>query len=668
MANVTKAGAAYEAILVDKVTGKVDDVIDSLERLEAAFKQLNGPAKSVAKTMDTIGDAMSEMRKRSSRSGASLQKVGQIMSNLQSTINNAGQAIGQSMIHIGNQMRNVGLLATAAATGIGAMFYKSAKAVSSFDEQMSRFNVTFGNTAGENLKWADEFAKKVGRSKTATIAGLSSFRGLFGGLDLPKKQLDEMAQTMQSASVDFASFIESSDEEGMHRMLQALSGSMEAVRQFGIDVSENSIKQFGEDMGFATKNLSQQEKLMLRYLSTVQQLKKLDVFGDAERTAGSLANQTKRLQSAFTSLATEVGTILRPTFESIVRIGNGLVGVLKGLAEVNVGKMVGLMVTLGSAGAGLVLVGSALAAAGPPLMAMASVAASIIGAVGSLITMAAVGGPVGIAIAAIGTAVTGAAAVFTFFTLKSLDLRKAFTDLSEEMGAIGDRFRDLATILEAAMMEKDWALAWDAIAIAGEITFRRLGAILYDVIVEAMKQGFEDSKGAAWSFLKFVAKYASVGGYAMSAAMDAANPKIDDGSKKSWSEKQPALIADLEQRYRDMAVNATNALAVAGDTAGSDDMMAAMAKKKAGMRAAVDAMRNAANEPAVQTSTQINAASVGGFASTFAANTSAFSPTLSPLKKIEKGQERLIEETQKQTKFSKMINDSLDKLGTPEFQ
>jgi len=57
-----------------------------------------------------------------------------------------------------------------------------------------------------------------------------------------------------------------------------------------------------------------------------------DAQGDAERTAGSFANQTRRLQGVFEELAVELGNIIMPVIQKIITFFGNLINRFRGLS------------------------------------------------------------------------------------------------------------------------------------------------------------------------------------------------------------------------------------------------------------------------------------------------------------------------------------------------
>ena len=122
---------------------------------------------------------------------------------------------------------------------------------------------------------------------------------------------------MTKLAVDVASFNNANDVETMNAFQSALVGNHEAVRRFGIVITETELKNELLRMG-VTKTYNEidaatkvQARLNLIMAGTG------DAQGDATRTADSFANTSRALKSELSELGDEIGLTLVPSFTKL---------------------------------------------------------------------------------------------------------------------------------------------------------------------------------------------------------------------------------------------------------------------------------------------------------------------------------------------------------------
>jgi len=141
---------------------------------------------------------------------------------------------------------------------------------------------------------------------------MAGLQDLFVPLGFTREAALELDKQVVNLAVHVASFQNKLDEEVLTAFQSALVGNHETVRKYGIMIDELSLKQAALDKGW-TKNfasMTAQEKAMLR-LKIMTDMSK-DAMGDAIRTAGSFANQLKRLVANLTNISEILGKLLLP--------------------------------------------------------------------------------------------------------------------------------------------------------------------------------------------------------------------------------------------------------------------------------------------------------------------------------------------------------------------
>jgi len=215
-----------------------------------------------------------------------------------------------------SSMINPAALATAAVTAIGtATIATGIKLVglgSDAEEMTGKFNVVFGTSAPEAIAALDEFGNTVGRSKFELMEMAATVQDTFVPLGFARDEASGMSVELSKLAVDMGSFNNVADADVMRDLQSAIVGNHETMRKYGVVITENTLGQELLRMGVegGTSAATEQEKVQARLNLIMAGTS--DAQGDAERTAGSWANQMRALKSTVSETATAVGLELLP--------------------------------------------------------------------------------------------------------------------------------------------------------------------------------------------------------------------------------------------------------------------------------------------------------------------------------------------------------------------
>ncbi len=208
----------------------------------------------------------------------------------------------------------VALAAAAAATTV--VIVKAIKEASKLEETMNKFNVVFGESAVVVKEWSDEFAKSVGRSREEMASFMAGAQDLFVPLGFASEAATELSKGVTQLAVDLASFNNKADADVMTDLAAALTGSGEVMKKYGVILSETAVKQELLNTGFDPKTVTNQQKVQARYNIILRGTTAAQ--GDAIRSAGSFANQMKRLHANIANAMATLGGIFLPIATKIV--------------------------------------------------------------------------------------------------------------------------------------------------------------------------------------------------------------------------------------------------------------------------------------------------------------------------------------------------------------
>ena len=219
-------------------------------------------------------------------------------------------------------------LLTGVATGIAKIGSSMAKLVSlgsGAEEMMGKFNVVFGEYATQTIRELDDMTDAMGRSKFEAREFAASFQDTFVPLGFARDEAAKFSKQLTELTYDVASFQNSLEPDVARDFQSAMVGNHETVRKYGIVITQVSLEQELLNMGIAggLKTATEQQKVLARL--NIIMAGTADAHGDAIRTAGSWANQTRRLRATLSDLGTELGSRLLPVLTPLVKTIGDLV-------------------------------------------------------------------------------------------------------------------------------------------------------------------------------------------------------------------------------------------------------------------------------------------------------------------------------------------------------
>jgi len=234
-----------------------------------------------------------------------------------------GLASIQSQLEaVGEVARNVSIAAAGIAASIAALMYQGIKSASDYEETLNKFNAVFKEHAAEIREWADAFTDYAHLATSEVLGMLAMLQDTFVPLGFGRAEGAKLSKMIVQLANDLRSFNPQvkSTEEALTRMLSAIIGNRESVRQFGIIITENSLKAKMLEMGF--KGLTGQAEVMAKALATIQIIMEstIDAQGDAAKTSEQWKNSLARLYSALHEVWDSVGKVWLPTAQKYLKI------------------------------------------------------------------------------------------------------------------------------------------------------------------------------------------------------------------------------------------------------------------------------------------------------------------------------------------------------------
>ncbi|MGL4656776.1 MAG: phage tail protein [Sarcina sp.] len=260
------------------------------------------------------------------------------------------RAIDRECNKIKNCFSRVGKMI--AALGIGKIFKDSIISAMDSIESESLFNTVFGNLSNGVRQWSNELQEQLGLNGYAIRKNVAVLFNMTKSMGLTSEEALKLSKDMTLLTEDMASFYNLSSSEAFTKIRTGLTGETEPLKQIGILVDENTVKQYAYANGIAEvgSKLTNSQKVMGRYIAITQQTAVAN--GDLARTINSPANQMRILQTNLQLLKIELGRAFMPILQIILPILNSFVKSLTVAANAVARFMAVLFGTKSSGGGG----------------------------------------------------------------------------------------------------------------------------------------------------------------------------------------------------------------------------------------------------------------------------------------------------------------------------
>lgn len=303
---------------------KQQELSKAIKTTEDRLKELKAQQSNVAKGTEAWDSLQREIIDTEQK----LKGLNTEMKNFGSVAAQQIKATGQEFKNFGDKLSGIGKDMTTRITlplvALGGLMVKTA---SDYEENLNKLDVAFGDSSGKVREFADNAMDMYGLSKVAASGSASAFGALAKGVGVAEDEAADMSIQLTGLSSDLSSYFNTSNDVAAKALEGIFTGESEALKKFGVVMTESNLKQFAEEHGLVYDKLTQVEKTMLRYNFVLEKTK--DAQGDYARTSDGTANSTKTFQAALQDLATTFGTELLPIITPLIQ---GLTDIIKSIS------------------------------------------------------------------------------------------------------------------------------------------------------------------------------------------------------------------------------------------------------------------------------------------------------------------------------------------------
>lgn len=196
---------------------------------------------------------------------------------------------------------------------------------SDLQENTSKFNVVFNGVTKDAKIMRDSLVSAYGMSRLESTKTLASFQDFLVPMGITRNKALELSGAFTKLGVDIGSFNNAPTEQVLNAIKSALAGQSEPMRQFGVDISENTLKLMAQSEGINLVNgtLDRQTRAQLIYKKIVKDSG--DALGDFARTSTGFANQNKIINAGLMDLSSNLGDSFIPILEKGQKVFIGLI-------------------------------------------------------------------------------------------------------------------------------------------------------------------------------------------------------------------------------------------------------------------------------------------------------------------------------------------------------
>lgn len=224
-------------------------------------------------------------------------------------------------------------IGTKLAAGLSvAALVKFTKAATDAGASLNAMSTIIDAALPHMTKQVDAFAKSAGAafglSETQAKGFVGKLASMATSMGYTEEQAYKMSTSLTGLAGDMASYYHISADEAYGKLTAVFTGETEALKQLGISMTQTALDTFALEQGFGktTREMSESEKVMLRYAFLMERLKLAQGdFNKYNQTwSGSLATIRLNWSNFMATVGQGLINILLPLLQVIARISAAL--------------------------------------------------------------------------------------------------------------------------------------------------------------------------------------------------------------------------------------------------------------------------------------------------------------------------------------------------------
>ena len=220
-----------------------------------------------------------------------------------------------------------------------------------YAETVNLFNVSMGKgLEGLNqyyekaVKFQNDLQEKLGVNIAESMNYQALFNSMSKSMGISAKYAYTLSENFTKLGYDLASLYNINPENIMQKLRAGLAGQTKPLRDLGLDITQQSLQPIVDSLGIdrSIKNMSQAEKMILRYIAVLNQAKIAQ--GDFANTMDSPANQLRIFNAQVVAFKRNMGNLWQGFLGGILPYVNAIMMVINELLKM-VAKLFGFEVS-----------------------------------------------------------------------------------------------------------------------------------------------------------------------------------------------------------------------------------------------------------------------------------------------------------------------------------
>lgn len=200
------------------------------------------------------------------------------------------------------------------------------EASNDYIEALNLADVAMGSGAQKAVEYAQKVESVAGINMTEWLSELSTFNQQLQTFGIPNKTANNMSQQLTQLGYDMQSVFNIKDVDTVMKRIQSgISGEVEGMRRYGVELSKAAMEEYALSKGITAKwsSMSIAQKVALRYNKIMEQTS--NIQGDLARTIITPANSLRIFYNQCAIATRYIGQIvsviaakLIPIFQAVV--------------------------------------------------------------------------------------------------------------------------------------------------------------------------------------------------------------------------------------------------------------------------------------------------------------------------------------------------------------
>lgn len=242
------------------------------------------------------------------------------LQNVESKFISTGKAISSVGTKISNVGADITKYITVPAIAAGTAAFNLA---SDYEESLNKVDVAFAESAEDVKDWAQTATDQFGLSESAALSATALYGDMATSMGFAQDVAADMATELTGLAGDLASFKNIGIDQAMTALNGVFTGETESLKMLGVVMTEVNLEEFAAGMGLVYKEMSQAEKVTLRYQYVMA--KTANAHGDYARTSDGTANSVRTFTAELENLGATFGQELLPVITPAIQTATDLI-------------------------------------------------------------------------------------------------------------------------------------------------------------------------------------------------------------------------------------------------------------------------------------------------------------------------------------------------------